>query len=116
MRSGRKTTAKLPPPKTAEIIRLPHDDFSFEAYELQDSELSDRYDRDRDLVVIVEGILRTNTDALKQKVNFLPTALEGVSIGDLIHDLESASEGFDGLGKLFACAAARLSVVNAKLV
>src|SRR3977135_252808 len=104
--------------KTAKIIRLPHDDFSFEAYEFQDSELSDRYDRDRVLVVILEGILRMNAATLKQKVNLLPTVLEleGVSIGDLIHDLEAASEGFDGLGKLFSCAAARLSVVNAKLV
>jgi hypothetical protein len=100
----------------AEIIRLPHDDFSFQAYHFQDSELCDRYDRDRVLVVILEGLLRMDADALKQKVDRLPTVLEGVSINALIHDLEAASEGFDGLGKLFSCAAARLSVVNAKLV
>jgi hypothetical protein len=40
----------------------------------------------------------------------------GRSVGDLISDLKSASDGFDGLAKLFECAAARLTVIDAKLI
>jgi hypothetical protein len=103
--------------KTAEVVPFPHDDFSFEAYDFQESAISERYDRDRDLVVILEGILGRDAAALKQKVvNCMPTEIEGFNIDDLIHDLKAASEGFEGLSKLFECAAARLTVVNAKLV
>jgi hypothetical protein len=108
--------AERRPFKTAKVIPFPHDDFRFEAYDFQESQISQRYDRDRDLVVILEGILRMDAEALKQKVNCLPTKIEGFNVGDLICDLKAASEGFEGLSKLFECAAARLTVVNAKLV
>jgi hypothetical protein len=103
--------------KTAQVNRLPHDNFSFEAYDFQRSELSERYDRDRVLVVILEGILRMDAENLKRKANHLPGVLGRSSVcDDLIHDLKAASEGFEGLSMLFECAAARLTVINAKLV
>jgi hypothetical protein len=102
--------------KTAKVIPFPHDDFSFGAYDFQESQISERYDRDRKLVVILEAILRMDDAALKQKVRCLPTKIEGFDLRDLIFDLKAASEGFEGLSKLFECAAARLTVVNAKLV
>jgi hypothetical protein len=93
-----------PAPATAQIIKLPRGKFDFEAYDL------------RVMVVIVEGILRMNAQTLKRQVELLPTVLQGLSVGDLISDLKSASDGFDGLAKLFECAAARLTVIDAKLI
>jgi hypothetical protein len=105
-----------PAPATAQIIKLPRGKFDFEAYDLQPNEMSERIDRDRVMVVIIEGILRMNAQTLKRQVELLPTVLQGRSVGDLISDLKSASDGFDGLAKLFECAAARLTVIDAKLI
>jgi hypothetical protein len=116
---SRKKQTHAAAARSAKIIRLPHADFGFEAYDFEDGELSDRYDRDRTLVVILEAILRMDAATLKQKAE--STAMIGDrSIADwcgpLIHDLKAVGEGLEGLSMLFACAAARLEVIKARLV
>jgi hypothetical protein len=113
---GVSKRAKRSPAKTAQIIRFPHDDFNFKAYDFQASLLSERYDADRAMVAIVEKTLRMDAKTLKRKVHLLPSAIEGHPVSDLIHDIKVVSESFEGLAELFACAAARLTVIDAKLV
>jgi hypothetical protein len=102
--------------KTAQIIQLPRDDFSFEACDIQCWAMKERYERDSALVGIVQGILCSDSKTLKGKVHHLPRASNGHSIHDLTHDLIACGEGFKYLAELFACAAARLTVIDAKLV
>jgi hypothetical protein len=102
--------------KSAQVMQLPRDDFSFEACDIQCWAMKERYDRDSALVGIVQGILCSDSKTLKGKVHRLPRALNGHSIHDLTHDLIACGEGFKYLAELFACAAARLTVIDAKLV
>jgi hypothetical protein len=102
--------------KTAQIIQLSRDDFSFEACDIQCSAMKERYDRDSALVDIVQGILCSDSKTLKGKFHDLPRDLNDNGIHDLIHDLLACGEGFKDLAELFGCAAARLTVIDAKLV
>jgi hypothetical protein len=111
-----RNRAKRSTPRSAQIIRLPHEDFSFKAYDFPRSWLSERHDADRVMVTIVESILRMDAKALKRKVHLIPNAIEGPTVNDLIHDIKVVAGSFEGLAELFMCAAARLTVIDAKLV
>ena len=87
--------------------------FDFEACEIVEPFL-ERYDAQRLLVIVVEGILKKNADQLKTAMQAVADE-EGVSLTDLVIELRSAANGFQGLGELFECAAARIEVIEANL-
>lgn len=87
--------------------------FDFEACEIVEPFL-ERYDAQRLLVIVVEGILKKNADQLKTAMQAVADE-EGVSLTDLVIELRSAANGFQSLGELFECAAARIEVVEANL-
>lgn len=88
--------------------------FAFEACEISEPFL-ERYDAQRLLVNVVEGILKKNADQLKTAMQAV-TGEEGVSLTDLVIELRSAASGFQSLGELFECAAARIEVVEASSI
>ena len=88
--------------------------FDFEACEIGEPFL-ERYDAQRLLVIVVEGILKKNADQLKTAMQAVADE-EGVSLTDLVIELRSAASGFHGLGELFECAAARIAEVEANLI
>lgn len=106
---------KAAPAATAQIIQLPHNDFSFEPYTFAAKALVKAYDRDRPLVEIVDSLLRLNIPAMKRKLANFPSVTTS-SVGDLISDITVAGDAYEALAELFACAAARLTAVDAKLV
>src|SRR5260370_919823 len=77
--SWRKATAKRSQAKTAEIIHLPHDDFSFEACDLKRS-LPEKYDSLRPYVVAVDGLIRMDASTLRLRGDVMRPEL-GIHVG-----------------------------------
>jgi hypothetical protein len=102
------------PAKTAKVIQLPHDDFSFKACNLKRS-LPEKYDTLRPYVVVVDGLIRMDASTLRLRVGAMKSE-SVIHVGGLISDLESVAEDFEALASFFKTAAARLTVVKAKLV
>jgi hypothetical protein len=101
--------------KTAQIIQLPHHDFSFKACNLKGKSLLEKYDANRVYVDIVDGVIKTEAPVLKRKVGAMKP-LYGIEVGDMISDLKSVAGDFEALASIFEMAAARLTVVKVKLV
>jgi len=110
-----RRSARTKGTKSAQIIRLPHDDFSFEACDLKGKTLLEKYDENRLYVDIVNGLIKSGSSALKRKVDAVKSET-GINVDDLISDIESVAEDFEALASIFRMAAARLTVVKAKLV
>jgi hypothetical protein len=112
MRRRKETAKRLP--KMAEIIRLPHRDFSFEPFDFGDEKLVDTYRARASDVVLLQGLLELTSAAMKAKL--AAAEVDGGEIGGLIGYLEDRATNFAGLSGFFKSAAYRLSAVNAKLV
>jgi hypothetical protein len=99
------------------VIQFPGGtDYNFKSYRFRPNEITKAYDQQRSLVVIVQGILGKDASTLKQTVLRMAAASEKFSPTDLIDELNEAAGAFKALGELFSCAAARLTVVDRKLV
>jgi hypothetical protein len=78
-----------------------------------DSRFLARYDEERPMLAIVEGIL--NKDAAELRAAMLAVAAEtGVSVTDLAVDIRTAAKGFRNLSEVFECAADRIEAVGAE--
>lgn len=99
---------------SAEVVRFPGPGFAFDACEI-DAQFITRYDAERSMMIVVEGILRKNSEQLKASVQAVVSEA-GVSLVELAADINSAANGFRCLSELFKSAAARIEAVEAKLV
>jgi hypothetical protein len=109
-RAQSKGRARLP--KTAEIIHLPHHDFSFEAVEI---DLVDKYRARVNDVDMLQSVLKLTSAEMKARLALLAEA-DRHEIGATISNFENRAENYARLSEFFKCAACRLTVVNAKLV
>ncbi len=111
MKKGKTTKAVR---ATADVVRLPGPSFEFDAYDIDEQFLA-RYDAERVMMVIVEGILKKNHEQLKRTARNAASAI-GVSLGALDNDIDSSASGWRALAGAFECAAARIRAVEARLV
>ena len=96
----------------ANVIQFPGRKVGFEACEIS-AEFLKRYDAERVLVVIVEALLRNDSEQLKAVMQTPPTEL---SMAELADEIRIAANGFRSLGDAFDLAADRIEVVDAKAV
>ena len=74
-----------------------------------------RYDEERPMMPVVEGIL--NKDAAQLKTAMQAVAIKtGVSATDLATDIRSAAKAFRSLSEVFECAAARIEAIETELL
>jgi hypothetical protein len=106
----RKASRALP--KTAEIIHLPHHDFSFEAAQI---DLVDKYRARVNDVEMLQSVLKLTSAEMKARLALVAEA-DRHEIGAMISNFETRAENYARLSEFFKCAAYRLTVVNAKLV
>jgi len=88
--------------------------FAFDSCDIA-GQILERYDAERSLVIVVEGILKKDAGQLKTAMQTVAIE-QGVSLADLVDQIRSAANGFQSLGELFESAAARIEVVEADLV
>jgi hypothetical protein len=72
-----------------------------------------RYDEERPMLTVVEGILNKNATELKTAMLAVMTKT-GVSVTDLVVDIRTAAKGFRSLSEVFECAADRIEAVEAE--
>ena len=97
---------------TANVVQFPRRNVGFEACETS-AQFLDRYDAERLLVIIVEAILRNNSEQLKAAMQTSATEL---SLAELADEIRMAANGFRSLSDAFDLAADRVEVVGAKAV
>jgi hypothetical protein len=86
----------------------------FEACDV-DGHFLARYDEERPMMPVVEGILNKNAAQLKTAMQAVATQT-GVSVMDLATDIRTAARAFRSLSEVFECAAARIEAVEAELL
>lgn len=74
-----------------------------------------RYDDERPMMPVVEGILNKNAAQLKTAMQAVATET-GVSVADLATDIRTAARAFRSLSEVFECAAVRIEAVEAELL
>jgi len=97
-------------PIGAEVVPTPRQHVTFTACAVS-SEFLVRYDAERPLAAIVQGILNQNSEQLNAAMRALTE--EGASPTDLITEIRTAACGFRSLGEIFEGAAARIEAVEA---
>jgi hypothetical protein len=108
-----KRMARLPD----NVVRLPGPDYHFKPYGFRPDQIIELYDNNRAWVVTVERILALDDAELKRRLPYLSGATGGkFDTDDLISSIPKAGGAYEALGELFSCAAARLTVIEKKLV
>src|SRR5262245_4686728 len=100
-------------PGGTEVVHLPRPHVAFAACAISEQFL-ERYDAERPLAAIVQGILNQNSDQLNAAMRALRE--EGQSLTYLVSEIRTAASGFRSLGEVFDSAAARVEAVGTNLV
>jgi hypothetical protein len=99
---------------TCNVVRLKTPDFSFEPCKFKDALVIEKYKHYTFAVGMCQRFLEMTPAEMKAavaKIDAMPD-----STGDLIKEFESISKDLAAFSEMFDDAAARLTIVNAKLV
>jgi len=98
----------------AEIVKFPHDDFSFEALDFHGKSISRKYQQNAMYLEACQQILSMTPEKLKAK--FRTREFKKIPFDDLVEDFENVAKDCDAVIKFLTMARARLIAVRAKLV